>query len=620
MLPQHQVKNFIHGIVDEFEAQSIPEGAASSSLNWQTMGDKIEVRRGSTRLGSDAGAGRVTGLRTLKKQDGTEVLVRTRGRKVEYFDTVTEDWIENGSNVLPAAADGEDISIEPYSGLSGAAGYLSSKSSSIYKIMAANPGSITDLLSTDHKGKIRIKTGRMYLWDRKGTNGGKDETGLYRSKIDKDEVSDFTEITNEAIGSSGSLTYTGTLAFKAAGSKRTCFLVRIDDTSETFTDDKNGLLVGSAGGTGTINYTTGAYSVTFAVAAVGAVTADYYWEDSTSGGIADFSYSGTRTAGQGYVLRQDDGGGKFQSIGFYGDEKYCFHEKKTWKVSESLDDLELTNLIFREQVGIPNFRAQVETGEGIYYIDDNDKRLRLLTLDRLATQVIPVSKSDNLNLEDYEFDTAAGILFNDWILFACRTSDSTVNNRVIVYDRLLKALDVLDYYASCFDIYNGALVAGDSMSNNVFELFSGFDDQDSEIPNEWISNISELGIKELKKSKKLRIQGETGPDQECEVWLSLDRAPFVFIGTIEGSGSYVDRTSQALIGNEVIGKNPVGGGGDGAVAYNYLRELSVRQDKFDEAQIKFVATGIGYFSVSMYNYFDLKRMGQRIPRRYRVAA
>lgn len=615
---EYIVKQFKHGIIDEVESQSIPDGAASASLNWQTMGDKIELRRGSKLMGSDAGTGRVSGIGKSVRQDGTEVLFRSRGRKIEYYDETTDDWVEIGTNTLPAAADGEDISFSPYNGLSGSQMFLSSENSSIYKIMTANPGSITDLLSTDHKGKIKIRTGRMYLWGRKGTNGIKDETGLYRSKIDKDEVSDFTEVTNESLGVSGSLTYSGTLAFKAGGAKRTCFLVRIDDTSETFTDNKNGVLVGSAGGTGTINYTTGAYSVTFASAAVGAVTADYYWEDSTSGGIADFAYSATRTAGQGYVLRQDDGGGALQNIPFYNGEAYCFHRKKTWKVSESLDDLELTNLIYRELVGIPYFRAQAETGEGIYYVDDNDKRIRLLTFDNAGLQVKPVPISNNLNLEDYEFDKAVGFAFLDWILFACRTSDSTVNNRVIVYDRQLKSLDILDYFVSCFEIYNGALVAGDSMSNNVYELFSGFDDADAEIPNSWEGNLTNLQIEELKKTKKLRLQGEIAPDQSYNVYLSLDRGGYVLIGTVDGTGDYVDRTSRALVGTSVLGKNTIGGSNNGAVvAYNYFTQLSVRQDKFYEAKIKFEATGLGYVSVSMYSFFDILKRGQKLPRKYR---
>jgi len=37
----------------------------------------------------------------------------------------------------------------------------------------------------------------------------------------------------------------------------------VTDNTETFTDDGAGVLTGSAGGTGTINYTTGALAVTF---------------------------------------------------------------------------------------------------------------------------------------------------------------------------------------------------------------------------------------------------------------------------------------------------------------------------------------------------------------------
>jgi hypothetical protein len=617
---EHQVRTFKYGTVNSLEAQSIKDGAASTSLNWQTKGDKIELRRGYRVLGTDAGVGIVTGIRVGRKQDGTEVLFKTYGRKILYFDDTTQDWIENGSNVLPAAADGEEMSLEAYNSLSGAWVFVSSKNSSIYKIATANPGSITDLVMTNHRGRIRIKTGRMYLWDRLDTNKGKDETGLYRSYIDKDEVSDFTAISAEAIGSSGSLTYTGTLAFKAGGAKRTCFLVRFTDTSETFHDDKNGVLVGSAGGTGTINYTTGAYSITFAIAAVGSVTADYYWEDTTAAGIADFSFSATRTAGQGFVLRQDDGGGKFQALASYGESDYCFHEKKAWRFSMSNDDLTATNLIYRDRVGIPNWRAAAEAGEGVYYMDDtdsNDPKFRILTFDSNSAQVVPVPISDNMDLSDFRFDKGATIVFGDWILFACRTSNSVANNRVLVYDRQLRSLDTLEYNVSCFEIYNGALVAGDSLTNNVFELFSGFDDNESNIDNEWEGNLTTLQMEELKKCKRLRLQGEIGPDQSYAVLLSLDNGAFVEVGTVTGTGSYVDRTTAALVGNEVIGKEVVGGGGSGVVAYNYFCELPVRLDKFYQAKIRFEATGLGYISVSGYTFFKILPMGQRMPRQYR---
>src|SRR2546427_8154606 len=380
-MPTFELKKWPYGIISSVSGEKIPEGAAADSLNWLTLGEGgIALRRGYARLGAtENGAGAITGLGIGTKLDNTQVVFRTYARKIEYYDTVTDDWIEIGSNTLPADASGEDVTFSPYKSLAGAVFYLSSPNSSIYKIMVANPGSITDLLSTSYRGKIIIKQNRLFLWDRK-QGAITDKTRVHLSYIDKDEVSDYTAVTGEALGSSGSLAYTGTLAFKGGGSKRTCFAVSITDTSETFYDDGNGVLVGSAGGTGTINYTTGAYSVTFAVAAVGAVTATYYWEDSTSTGLADFTYSSpTRIAGQGVFFIQNEGGA-LQAVLTYNDVEYCFHEDMTWALTLTRDDTDATNLLFRRKVGIPNHRAAVATGRGIYYMDDidqNDPQLRL---------------------------------------------------------------------------------------------------------------------------------------------------------------------------------------------------------------------------------------------------
>jgi hypothetical protein len=62
---------------------------------------------------------------------------------------------------------------------------------------------------------------------------------------------------------------------------------------ETLNDDRNGNLVGEQDSTGTINYATGAYRVTFDHTTTGAVTADYYWEDATADGPLDFDTSST---------------------------------------------------------------------------------------------------------------------------------------------------------------------------------------------------------------------------------------------------------------------------------------------------------------------------------------
>lgn len=88
----------------------------------------------------------------------------------------------------------------------------------------------------------------------------------------------------ETLGSAGATDYSGTLSYYPvkAGS------VVITDGVETFTDDGNGNLVtDQSGGTdGTINYTTGAYSVSFKSATSTAPYANYqYYYERATGGV-----------------------------------------------------------------------------------------------------------------------------------------------------------------------------------------------------------------------------------------------------------------------------------------------------------------------------------------------
>lgn len=635
-----RIPNFKSGLINAIEDRSIPRGASSRSLGWLSLGDKIELVRGRNLLGTEiSGAGRVSGLKVGYKADGTQVLYKTYGKKALYYNETTSDWVEVGTDILTSSVVtttdpyGEDITLSPYTSLAGSQMWLSSPNSLLLKIMTANPGSAKDNYdsSKNFKGYIKIKNSSMFLWNRGGTT--KDNTGLYRSYIDRDEVADYSVVSGESIGSSGSLTYTGSLSGIAA-TKKTVFGVTMTDTVETFTDDKNGILNGSLGGTGTINYSTGAYSITFNSVAVGSVTATYYTEDSTSTGIADFTKATPRTAGQGFVIRQDDAGGALMNVNSYNQEFYCMHKTKTWLLTLSSDDLTATNKTYRERVGIPYLRASVETGDGVYYIDDTDEnepRVRLLTIATNNTEVIPVKRSDNLDLADYRFDKAVGIEWGDYILFACRDKTSTVNNKILAYNKMWKSWDILPYYASTFEIYNGMLVAGDSLSNNAYVLLSGFDDDDSSIDNYWEGNLDQLDLPGLKKSKQIVLEGNIGPDQAYRVYIALDNSGYVEVGkgavsdifpdgepAIYGKGSYVDSTQKVNVGSLTLGRGEVGGGSDGVEAYHYQRKFRLNQDRAEVVKLKIVAVRIGYASISNITWYDVRHKSNKVPLKYAV--
>jgi hypothetical protein len=371
------------------------------------------------------------------------------------------------------------------------------------------------------------------------------------------------------------------------------------------------------------------YSITFNAVAADSVTATYRWEDSNANGISDFTKSSPRTAGQGFVFRQDDGGGVFKNLLSIGGTEYCMHETKTWALTLSVDDTAATNLIYRDRVGIPNVRAAIETGDGVFYLDDtdqNDPHLRLLSFDTGGSEVVPKSVSKRLKLNNerigksftgYLFDKSTIIEWGDYIVFACRTSDSTVNNRVFSYNKQTGAIDEHDYFASCFAVYNGALVAGDSATGNVYTLFSGFDDDGSYIANYWEGALNNFGTQRLKKQKKIVIQGEISTEQSMDVYVSVDRGAYTLIGTIEGDGTYVDRTSGVTIGSDMVGISEVGGGGTGSDAYNYMREFDMSVSKFQYVKLKFEAKELGYASVSTIEMKDVREKWSKLPQKYR---
>jgi len=101
-----------------------------------------------------------------------------------------------------------------------------------------------------------------------------------------------------------------------------------------------------------------------------------------------------------------------------------------------------------------------------------------------------------------------------------------------------------------------------------------------------------------------------------DVYGAFDNGDFVYLGKVEGDGSYVDAGTPISIGNNTIGSKAVGSG-DADSAYNYYTELPIRTDKFEEVILRFIATEIGFVSVSMYAFKDIRVKEKRLPRKYR---
>ena len=610
---EYILKNFDKGLITRIEDFSIPKEAASSSLNWLTLGDKIELTGGYSIIGTENGAGKITGLAVGEKVDGTTQPIRTRGQKIEYYNNPTTDWVESGTNLLGVDADGEDTSITFYTSLAGYQAWISSPSSSLFKMMLANPGSIKDLGDANgvYRGFVDAQNGRLHLWNRLNN-----KNYLYGSWIDLQDSTVYTSVTAEAVGSAPTQTFAGTLT--AVTGDRTCFNVVFTDGTQRMTDNKNGAFIGD--GTGTINYATGAYSITFTAATTGSTTVNYSWELSTTHGLADFSFTTPiRIAGEGFFLPQPTGG-DLLTVAPYRTEFYCLHRNTAWLFSMPVDDLYPTNQIFRQNIGLASTRAAVATGDGIYYVDlsnPSEPRFKLLTLESSNDQVVPTEFSFNVDLSGYSFTNAVMYQWGDYILCSCAVTGETVNNRVFVYHKTYKTFDVTDYFVSVFADRAGDLWAGEFSTDNVVQLFTGFSANGSLVNNFWEGKLTDLQVEELKKFKRLTITGQIGVAQSINVLLSYDGGDFASVGTIDGDGSYVDSAPVATVGSPQVASLEVAGGGNGIEAFGYVREFRVRSTKFDNVKIRFQATDVGYASVSEINFYDIETYGQKNLTRYR---
>jgi len=406
--------------------------------------------------------------------------------------------------------------------------------------------------------------------------------------------------------------------------------------AEVLTDNRMGVLSSLSGATGTINYITGAYTAAFAnnVENSQLVQATYFWEDSNNGGLTDFRFSADRVAGEGFFLSQDKGGDPIMNVLIGQDGNYySLKQQRAYQLAISADDTEFTNQIYYENMGIPSLNSGVATEKGIMFINTSnpDKpEMTILQKNLVSSTLIPAVLFSGFKFSLFDFSDSYFDTYERYIVVACKTMGATQNNRILLCNVSDGTVDISPYEARMFakdDVAN--FYVGSPITQNVYQIYNGFDDLGQPINNFWIGVADSYGSlklrairwrfirEELKKFRKYRIKGTIATTQSVQVYLSYDDAPFQLIGTILGTGTYVDSDGGSLIGSNFIGQQEIGGG---AVtnAYPYFCELKPqKQPKFRKRTVKYVATGIGYFDVQFASDWDLMLFENRLPARFR---
>jgi len=604
---QQSLKALVSGTHNLLPDEIIPKDAASASSNWLTKDGHIELIYGRRIIGAAGAVGKNYGEHTGYRVDGTAVRFRKVDSKIQYWSGTA--WTDVITGLTVAA----DYTFANYQSLAGAFVYIFGVDG-IYKIATANPASFTSLYDSakNYKAHGMIDKGRTWIW-----NIAKDPTGLRGSWVDNQlAVSGATGVYT-AVSGEATTSLTGTLAFKAGGATRTCFNVAITltGTGEIYSDNYSGILTGSLGGTGTINYTSGAYTMSNS----GVGTAAYQWENSNLRGVTDFSYSGTRLAGEGIVFRQDEGGDAIRTVLPFDGSYFSIKASSVYKFSMDATDLALTNLIFRTDIGVSTLRSATATGKGIVFINTanpSKPSLQILQRNPLGDNFDVSPLLPHFAFENYQYDDACLDFWDRYILVGCKKG-TTNNSHLLLCDILRDTVDETYYGLRTMAKQGNILYGGDSVSQTTYELFTGFDDVGIAIMNNWDGNGESFGSDVLKKIKKRRIKGTISPAQTLQVYESYDDGNFVLIGTVLGNGDYVDYGASYAIGNSLVGTVNIGGG-DAPAVYQFFIEIKVRALKFRKRKIRFVATGIGYVSINQITDFDIWTYQEKMPTRYRV--
>jgi len=610
---EKEVTLFKNGIINELDAETLPPGSASDSDNFLSLGDKLELARGQMQLGdSETDSGHVDGIGAGTDVEGNEYLYKYFKGKIRRYNSVGALW---GDVVDFGSANAEDMTFSLGRTPAGAFLWASSPNTGLVRMNMANPDSYIDFYGAAAdvwRGYCKIKSNALWMWQ-------VNEFGavFWRSHLGDDYP--YTAITLESYGTGSppQKTFAHTTAQPHVVGRS----VVITDSVENFTDNGNGVLTGDKGGSGTINYVTGACSITFNTAPTGAITIDYSYEVPYTDGLADFGYtSPTRAAGEGFFLAQYDDNSAIQDMHILDGTVYVGHQKSWWKVDVEADDTDAVNVMFREGTGVPSMRASVATGDGIYYIDDTDenqKVVRRLQFDRNGQKVRPIVVSEQLNLSGYDFSDAAGVQYGEYIIWACRSSsDVNHNDTLLLYNERYELWDKMEGFFRCFAVYNDGLYGGSSINGDVYEIFSGFDDDGSPILGSWTSNDWDLDSEELKKAKKLVVEGDMGISQELIVEASYDNGVFERIGTVEGDSEYVDKSVGTSYGHRLYGSGPYGSG-ESVTAYRYMREFKLSSGKFQTVRIRFRTEKYGYLNIRGYIIKDVRDCGRRIPQKFR---
>lgn len=505
------------GFLDKRDVTQMPPGAlivGSQNVRINDA-DRVSVRRGSSIFGADStDTTPITSMHTMKRRDAVNIMMRAYGTVLEYFHPDTETW-ENLNSGYTAAqkfgfadhnvnTDALDYvyfcnAVEPYSRWTGRFTQLNGALSGGETTITVD-STLTDTVFDDDTASSVTTTTLTISTDRWGTDLWNDfyvliTDGAQAGQISKITATTDTQITFGTItGLSGTPTFEiRQLAFgdpAAAPEKR---VLRIGTTDITYTTISTST---TFEGVTNAPVATDDAAVTQAIEEfpVGAPRGNIFLVLNTRMFMAgvkvnpqalyhsaiadalDFGFSSPRAADEGGIIDTPEGGGGIIGMGIQEETIYLLKEDIIKTVTFTQDSLDLPivkPLIEAPEVGAVNSLSTFKVDTKLYFAA-KDGGIKSVGRIKDVDFVQPKQLSDPIVnfVEGLDFTDSAAIFFKQKAYIACKTANSSANDRVIVFNFQKNAWEgvMVGINASSWTIYNGELYFGSSFNPVVFKL------------------------------------------------------------------------------------------------------------------------------------------------------
>ena len=564
------IVNSFNGYQTNVDATKLSNGANPNGQNTIIdEGDKISIRDfGSTVLGTaTTTADGITSLHTFRRRNGENIMMRSRGTYLEYFEEGSDTWESLGSSYTTGQKFGyADFNIN------------ADLRSYVYF------GNSTEDFSRWTGGKTQLSTAST------STAGT-----LFVDSTATLESSGTVILCNTEV------TYTGITATTITGASGTpaCALDKgVAQAVVTYaTNPKGNIYLVSSNRL----FVSGVASTTQAVFFSA-------YTDATDFSIQSIVSSSTAAAPGIFNLGEGGGG----VVGMVQDEGSIYIYKNSIIYKATLTDSLYSIVPLKpfdgksQTVGATNNDSIFTGKNGVFFITPDRQ---IMNLQRVETvdypQIRPISDVIKPSIDSSEFATSTGIYWQDKAYIAAQSENSSINDVVFVWNDKNNAWEspLIGWSVGAWTIYDDgtgeALYFGDYNSANVYKVTEDAVDNELGITASWRSKRFNFGLPHLQKEvDNVFLSGYITSNTTLKVILYIDDNGFTqqyeanIVGTEDGF--IYDSTPQNVFGLHEFGFQTFGSSEQDEKNrfYLYLND-KLRRVPFQNIQIEFISDGVG---------------------------